>query len=149
MELSSIRIVAVISLIIAVTISNAGSIGMVNAQKETNDNFKVIVTLSGITGKTMDILILVNVGDQTRSKLFNAEDPKIKGSDKVNYTLTFPGQSIDENEKYTVCVMSIKNFKLECDNAHNSSQKRPEFVDINLSAKDSTKEKEHKVDKAT
>lgn len=149
MELSSIRIVAVISLMIAVTISNAGCISMVNAQKETNDNFKVIVTLSGITGKTKDILILVNVGDQTRSKLFNAEDPKIKGSDKVNYTLTFPGQSIDENEKYTVCVMSIKNFKLECDNAHNSSQERPEFVDINLSAKDSTKEKEHKVDKAT
>ena len=136
------------SLIISAVFSNAELISTVNAQIETKDTFKVIVTLSGITSSTKDILILVNVKDQTRSKLFNAEDPELKGTNKVNYTLTFPGSAVDEEDKYTVCIMSIKNFKLECDNANNSPLKKPEFVDINLAVEDSNK-KENKDDKNT
>lgn len=127
------------TLIIVAVFSDAGLISAVNAKTETKDTFKVIVTLSGITSSTKDILILVNVKDQTRSTLFNAEDPHVKGADKVNYTLTFPGSAVDENDKYTVCIMSVKNFKLECDNANNSPLKKPEFVDINLAVVDSNK----------
>lgn len=125
--------------IIVAVFSNAGLISAINAKTETKDTFKVIVTLSGITSSTKDILILVNVKDQTRSTLFNAEDPHVKGADNVNYTLTFPGSAVDENDKYTVCIMSVKNFKLECDNANNSPLKKPEFVDINLAVVDSNK----------
>ena len=114
---------------------------MANAQiTKTQNTFKVIVTLSGITSSTKDILILVNIEDQTKSKLFNAEDPQIKGAHKVNYTMTFPGSAVDEDDKYTVCIMSVKNFKLECDNANNSPLKKPEFVDINLATENSNKE---------
>lgn len=127
------------TLIIVAVFSNAGLISAVNAKTETKDTFKVIVTLSGITSSTKDILILVNVKDQTRSTLFNAEDPHVKGADKVNYTLTFPGSAVDENDKYTVCIMSVNNFKLECDNANNSPLKKPEFVDINLAVADFNK----------
>ena len=136
-----IKLTVVIILFTGFVFSNSDLIRMANAQiTKTQDTFKVIVTLSGITSSTKDILILVNIKDQTKSKLFNAEDPQIKGADKVNYTMTFPGSAVDEDDKYTVCIMSVKNFKLECDNANNSPLKKPEFVDINLATENSNKE---------
>ena len=135
---------------IAIMFSNSDLIRIANAQIEnTKDVFKVIVTLSGITSSTKDILILVNIKDQTKSKLFNAQDPQIKGVDKVNYTISFPGSTIDEDDKYTVCIMSIKDFKVECDNANNSPVKKPEFVEINLAAENSDKKDKDKSDKNT
>jgi alpha-L-arabinofuranosidase len=139
----TIKLSVVIILIIAIVFSNSDLIRMANAQTaNTKDVFKVIVTLSGITSSTKDILILVNINDQTKSKLFNAQDPQIKGADKVNYTITFPSSTIDEDDKFTVCIMSIKDFKLECDNANNSPLKKPEFVDINLAAEENSNKKD-------
>jgi len=144
----AIKLTLVIILVTGIVFSNSDLIRMANAQiTKTDDTFKVIVTLSGITSSTKDILILVNIKDQTKSKLFNAEDPRIKGADKVNYTITFPGSAIDEDDNYTVCIMSVKNFKVECDNANNSPLKKPEFVDINLAAENSNKKDEDKGDK--
>ena len=144
----AIKLSVIIVLVTSIVISNSDLVHIVNAQTmNTKDVFKVIVTLSGITSSTKDVLILVNIKDQTRSKLFNAQDPEIKGADKVNYTITFPGSTVDEGDKYTVCIMSVKNFKLECDNAKNSELKKPEFVDINLAAKTSNKKDNDKDDK--
>jgi hypothetical protein len=146
----TIKLTVVVILTIAIVFSSSDLIRIANAQvANTKDVFKVIVTLSGITSSTKDILILINIKDQTKSKLFNAQDPQIKGADKVNYTITFPGSTIDEDDKYTVCIMSIKDFKLECDNANNSPLKKPEFVDINLSAENSNKKDKDKGDKNT
>jgi Na+-transporting NADH:ubiquinone oxidoreductase subunit NqrF len=146
----TIKLSVVIILIIAIVFSNSNLINIANAQiANTKDVFKVIVTLSGIKSSTKDILILVNIKDQTKSKLFNAQDPQIKGADKVNYTITFPSSTIDEDDKFTDCIMSIKDFKLECDNANNSPLKKPEFVDINLSAENSNKKDKDKGDKNT
>ena len=143
----AIKLIVVVILVITIIISNSDFIGIAKAQTtNTKDVFKVIVTLSGISSSTKDVLILVNINDQTRSKLFNAQDPEIKGADKVNYTITFPGSTVDEGDKYTVCIMSVKNFKLECDNAKNSELKKPEFVDINLATKTSKKDND-KTDK--
>ena len=145
-----IKLTVVIILVVAIIFSNFNLIRIANAQiANTKDVFKVIVTLSGITSSTKDILILVNIKDQTKSKIFNAEDPQIKGADKVNYTITFPGSTIEEDDKYTVCIMSIKDFKLECDNSNNSPLKKPEFVDINLAADNSNKKDKDKDDKNT
>ena len=144
------KLTIVTILVVAIVFSNSDLIRTSNAQMEnTKDVFKIIVTLSGITSSTKDILILVNINDQTKSKLFNADDPKIKGADKVNYTITFPGSAIDEDDKYTVCIMSIKDFKLQCDNANNSPLKKPEFVDINLAVDNSNKKTKDKGDKNT
>lgn len=143
----AIKLAVVLVLVIAIVFSNSDLILTANAQTaNTKDVFKVIVTLSGITSSTKDILILVNVKDQTKSKLFNAQDPEIKGADKVNYTITFPGSTIEVDDKYTVCIMSVKNFKLECDNAHNSKLKKPEFVDIDLTVENSDKQEKTKDD---
>lgn len=146
----TIKLTVVVILTIAIVFSNSDLIRIANAQvANTKDVFKVVVTLSGITSATKDILILVNIKDQTKSKLFNAQDPQVKGADKVNYSITFPGSTIDEDDKYTVCIMSITDFKLECDNANNSPLKKPEFVEINLSAENSNKKDKDKGDKNT
>jgi hypothetical protein len=138
----------IIVLVTSIVISNSDLVHIAKAQTmNTKDVFKIIVTLSGITSSTKDVLILVNIKDQTRSKLFNAQDPEIKGANKVNYTIIFPGSTVDEGDKYTVCIMSVKNFKLECGNAKNSELKKPEFVDINLAAKTSDKKDNDKDDK--
>jgi hypothetical protein len=146
----AITLIVVIILVIAIVFSNSNLTRIANAQTaNTKDVFKVKVTLSGITSSTKDILILVNIKDQTKSKLFNAQNPEIKGADKVNYTITFPAATIDEDDKYTVCIMSVKDFKLECDNAKNSPMKKPEFVEINLAAENSNKKEKNKGDNST
>jgi hypothetical protein len=146
----AIKLIVVIIFVIAIVFSNSNLTRIANAQTaNTKDVFKVKVTLSGITSSTKDILILVNIKDQTKSKLFNAQNPEIKGADKVNYTITFPAATIDEDDKYTVCIMSVKDFKLECDNAKNSPMKKPEFVEINLAAENSNKKEKNKGDNST
>lgn len=146
----AIKLIVVIILVVAIVFSNSNLTRIANAQTaNTKDVFKVKVTLSGITSSTKDILILVNIKDETKSKLFNAQDPEIKGADKVNYTITFPGSTVDEDDKYTVCIMSVKDFKLECDNAKNSPMKKPEFVEINLAAENSNKKEKNKGDNST
>ena len=79
-------------LVTAILVTNVSLFSRVRAESGVGKNvFKVIVTLFGITNSTKDVLTLVNVEDQTKIKLFNAEDPENQGQDKVSYTMTFPG----------------------------------------------------------
>ena len=47
----------------------------------------MVVSLFGITNSTKDIVTLVNVKDQIKIKLFNAENPETEGEDKVSYVI--------------------------------------------------------------
>jgi hypothetical protein len=126
-------------LITAILVTNVSLYNKVRAETgEGKDVFKVIVTLFGISNSTKDVLTLVNVEDQTKIKLFNAEDPENQGQDKVSYTLTFPGIEVHDGDPYTVCTMTVDNFKLNCDKGNNSPLNRPEFVDINVGGGSST-----------
>ena len=129
-------------LVTAILVSNVSLFSRVRAESGVGkDVFKVDVTLFGITNSTNDVLTLVNVENQTKIKLFNAEDPENQGQDKVSYTMTFPGTEVQDNDPYTVCTMTVKNFKLECDKGNNSPLNRPEFVDINVGGGSTSKEK--------
>ena len=120
-------------LITAILVTNISVFSRVKAESgEGKDVFKVIVTLFGITNSTKDVLTLVSVEDQTKIKLFNAEDPQNQGQDKVSYTMTFPGINVGDGDPYKVCTMSTENFKLKCDEGKNSPLNRPEFVDIDV-----------------
>jgi len=113
-----------------------GNISMSKVMAESGvgkDVFKVVVSLYGITNSTKDILTIVNVGDQTKVKLYDSESPTTEGSDKVSYTFAFPNMAVENGQSYTVCTMSAENFKLKCENGNNSPLNRPEFVDINVS----------------
>jgi hypothetical protein len=119
-------------LIIAIVFTNFSLFTKVTAESGVgNDVFKVIVSLFGITNSTKDTITLVNVKDQTKVKVFNAEDPE--GEDKVSYTMTFPGLNVDDDEPYNVCAISTKDFKIDCEQGKNSPLNRPEFVDIDVS----------------
>lgn len=132
------------AIIISVLFTNVIIFGSAKAESgEGTDVFKVIVTLYGITNSTKDVLTLVNVQDQTKIKLFNAEDPENQGQDKVSYTMTFPGIDVQDGDPYTVCTTSVDNFKLECDKGKNSPLNRPEFVDINVGGGSSSSEEKN------
>lgn len=106
------------------------------AEAETGigkDVFKVIVSLFGISNSTKDIVTIVNVVDQTKVKVYNAEDPETEGLDRVSYTITFPNLAVDDGDPYNVCTVSVDHFKLNCEEGSNSPLNRPEFVDIDVS----------------
>lgn len=116
-------------LIVAIVLANVNLLFNVSAETgQGKDVFKVIVTLFDITNSTKDIVTLVNVNDQTKIKLFNAENPE--GQDKVSYALTFPNLTVNDGDPYTVCTVKVDTFKLDCIKGKNSPLNRPEFVDI-------------------
>jgi hypothetical protein len=126
--------VIITSLIAAIIFTNVSLFAKVSAESGVGkDVFKVVVSLFGITNSTKDIMTLVNVKDQTKVKVFNAENPESEGQDKVSYTITFPNLSVDDGEPYTVCTVSVEDFELNCKEGNNSPLNRPEFVDINVS----------------
>ncbi len=98
-----------------------------------NDVFKVVVTLYDITNSTKDIVTIVNVGDQIKTKVFNPQDPKNEGMDKVSYTITFPNLAVEDGQAYKVCTVSAENLKMKCQEGKNSPLNRPEFVDVKVS----------------
>ncbi|HEY7227402.1 MAG TPA: hypothetical protein VH481_04690 [Nitrososphaeraceae archaeon] len=118
-------------LIVAIVFANVNLLFKVSAETGAGkDVFKVIVTLFDITNSTKDIVTLVNVKDQTKIKLFNADYPQTQGQDKVSYTLTFPNLTVNDGDPYTVCTVKVENFKLDCIKGKNSPLNRPEFVDV-------------------
>ena len=124
----------VTSLIIAIAFTNVNLFAKVTGETGIGkDVFKVVVTLYDITNSTKDITTLVNVKDQTKVKVFNPEDPESQVQDKVSYTMTFPNVTVNDGEPYTVCTVSVEDFKLNCREGNNSPLNRPEFVDINVS----------------
>jgi len=72
--------------------------------------------------------------------VFNAENPETEGEDKVTYTITFPNLTVNDGDPYTVCTVSVKDFKLNCKEGNNSPLTRPEFVDIKVSGEGSDEE---------
>jgi len=118
-------------LIVAIVLANVNLLFKVSAETgQGKDVFKVIVTLFDITNSTKDIVTLVNVNDQTKIKLFNAENAQTQGQDKVSYTMTFPNLTVNDGDPYTVCTVKVETLKLDCINGKNSPLNRPEFVDI-------------------
>jgi hypothetical protein len=127
----NLTIVVLVSVIILVNVSQ---IGKVTAETGIgNDVFNVSVTLFGITNSTKDITTIVNVKDQTKVKIFNAENPEEIDNATKSYVMTFPNMEVNAGEPYMVSTASIEDFELNCIEGNNSPVNRSEFVDINLS----------------
>lgn len=123
----------VTSFIFAIVLVNANLLAKATAETGVGkDVFKVIVTLFDITNSTKDITTIVNVKDQTKVKVFNAENPESEVEDKVSYTMTFPNLTVDDGDPYSVCTVSVEDFELNCIEGNNSPLNRPEFVDIDV-----------------
>lgn len=123
----------VTSFIFTIVLVNANLLAKATAETGVGkDVFKVIVTLFDITNSTKDITTIVNVKDQTKVKVFNAENPESEVEDKVSYTMTFPNLTVDDGDPYSVCTVSVEDFELNCIEGNNSPLNRPEFVDIDV-----------------
>ena len=134
MRIYFMKTVIVASLILAISLANVSMFGKAVAETGVGkDVFKVIVTLFDITNSTKDITTIVNVKDQTKVKVFNAENPDTEDQDKVSYTITFPNLTVDDGEPYNVCTVSSEDLVLDCMEGQNSPLNRPEFVDISVS----------------
>lgn len=128
-----IKTMIVTSFIFTIVLVNANLLAEATAETGVGkDVFKVIVTLFDITNSTKDITTIVNVKDQTKVKVFNAENPESEVEDKVSYTMTFPNLTVDDGEPYSVCTVSVEDFELNCIEGNNSPLNRPEFVDIDV-----------------
>jgi hypothetical protein len=135
------RSLIVMSLLIAIAFTNVNLFAKVTGETGIGkDVFKVIVTLYDITNSTKDIITIVNVDDQTKTKVFNAENPETEGQDKESYTITFPNVTVNAGDPYTVCTVSVTDFKLNCKEGNNSPLTRPEFVDIKVAGEGSGEE---------
>lgn len=125
--------IIVMCLVFALILANVSHTVKVSAETGVGkDVFKVVVTLFGITNSTKDITTLVNVKDQTKVKVFNAENPESEVNDTISYTMTFPDLQVNDGDPYTVCTVSSEDFELNCMEGNNSPFTRPEFVDINV-----------------
>lgn len=123
----------VTSFIITIVLVNPNLLAKATAETGVGkDVFKVIVTLFDITNSTKDIITIVNVKDQTKVKVFNAENPESEVEDKVSYTMTFPNLTVEDGDPYSVCTVSVEDFELRCIEGNNSPLNRPEFVDIDV-----------------
>lgn len=128
-----VKTMIVTSFIFTIVLVNANLLAKATAETGVGkDVFKVIVTLFDITNSTKDITTIVNVKDQTKVKVFNAENPESEVEDKVSYTMTFPNLTVDDGEPYSVCTVSVEDFELNCIEGNNSPLNRPEFVDIDV-----------------
>lgn len=128
-----IKTMIVTGFIFTIVLVNANLLAKASAETGVGkDVFKVIVTLFDITNSTKDITTIVNVKDQTKVKVFNAENPESEVEDKVSYTMTFPNLTVDDGEPYSVCTVSVEDFELNCIEGNNSPLNRPEFVDIDV-----------------
>jgi hypothetical protein len=128
-----VKTMIVTSFIFTIVLVNANLLAKATAETGVGkDVFKVIVTLFDITNSTKDITTIVNVKDQTKVKVFNAENPESEVEDKVSYTMTFPNLTVDDGEAYSVCTVSVEDFELNCIEGNNSPLNRPEFVDIDV-----------------
>ena len=140
-----INSILITTLIFSFVLANINASAKVTAETGVGkDVFKVIVTLYGITSSTKDIVTIVNVGNETKVKVFNAENPETQGLDKVAYTITFPGLAVNDGDSYKVCTINVDNNKLNCKEGSNSPLNRPEFVDVKVSGKSSEKLPENK-----
>lgn len=139
--------VTVTSLIVAIILASVTMFSKATAETGVGkDVFKVIVSLFDITNSTKDITTIVNVKDQTKVKVFNAENPETEVQDKVSYTITFPNLAVDDGEAYTVCTVSSEDFVIDCMEGQNSPLNRPEFVDISVAEEDGGNDEEEEED---
>ena len=135
-----INSIIVSTLVFSFVLANINASAKVTAETGVGkDVFKVIVTLYGITSSTKDIVTIVSVGNETKVKVFNAENPENQGLDKVAYTITFPGLAVNAGDTYNVCTVNVADNKISCKQGNNSPLNRPEFVDIKVSGKASQK----------
>jgi hypothetical protein len=132
------RLLPVVILLLALSISpEAQGQSTTEQVKKKQDIFKVILTVDGINLNTGDIITVVSVNGETKSKLFDdiqtyKNSIKYGGTPLVEYVSTFPNTKVKVGDEYKACVLLVESSQLICKTGEDSPSLRPENVDLNL-----------------
>jgi hypothetical protein len=134
------------SAVVAILVLNAISIEAVGGQTDaakTNkkqDIFKVLLTVDGINHNTGDIVTVVSVNGESKSKLFDDTKTYLTsvnpadgiGEGIIEYVATFPNITVNAGDEYTACALLVQASQLFCQTGNNSPALRPEIVDLHI-----------------
>jgi hypothetical protein len=136
------------SVLVAILVLNIISIKAVAGQTDAakankkQDIFKVLLTVDGINHNTGDIVTVVSVNGESRSKLFDdaktyltSVNPAVgSGEGIIEYVATFPNITVNIGDEYKACALLVQGSQLFCQTGNNSPALRPEIVDLHKSA---------------
>ena len=128
-------------MVIAVSTSGAVSPIQAQAQGETGkgtDVFKVILSLFDITPTTGDVVAIVTVNGESKTKTFETSNIAVNattGGGIQQYIATFPNIPVNVGDEYKACALLLADVSADnllCKTGFNSPAKRPEFIDLSL-----------------
>ncbi len=128
-------------MVIAVSTSGAASPIQAQAQGETGkgtDVFKVILSLFDITPTTGDVVAIVTVNGESKTKTFETSNLAVNattGGGIQQYIATFPNVPVNVGDEYKACALLLADVSADnllCKTGFNSPAKRPEFIDLSL-----------------
>jgi hypothetical protein len=122
-------------------LKNTQVVGQAGVELVKQDVFKIIVTVSGLTKNSGDVITFVSVDGQSKAKLFDDEMSYLSSIDSdglgfIEYISTFPNMTIKVGEQYKACALLIKDSNLICHTGNNSPALRPEIVDLDFNQDD-------------
>jgi hypothetical protein len=134
------------SVLVAILVLNIISIKAVAGQTDAakankkQDIFKVLLTVDGINHNTGDIVTVVSVNGESRSKLFDdaktyltSVNPAVgSGEGIIEYVATFPNITVNIGDEYKACALLVQGSQLFCQTGNNSPALRPEIVDLHI-----------------
>ena len=98
---------------------------------------KIVLTVDGINLDTGDIITIVSVNGETKSKLFDdiqtyKNSINNGGNIFVEYVSTFPNTKVKAGDEYKACALLVQSSQLMCKTGKNSPAIGPENVDLYL-----------------
>lgn len=134
---------ALVSILIVILVLNTISIGTVAGQtaakiNKKQDIFKVLLTIDGIDHNSGDIVTIVSVNGESRSKLFDDRKTYLNSVNSdgsggiIEYVATFPNITVNSGDEYKACALIVQSSQLFCQTGNNSPALRPEVVDLHI-----------------
>jgi hypothetical protein len=102
------------------------------------DIFKVLLTVDGINHNTGDIVTVVSINGESKSKLFDDTKTYLTsvnsngGGGIIEHVATFPGIIVNTGDEYKACALLVQASQLFCQTGNNSPALRPEIVDLHI-----------------
>lgn len=104
------------------------------------DIFKVVVSIFGISSDAGDIIATATVNGHSKVKFFDLSSvnlTSVQNSSALNekvleFVAGFPHLVVNTGDSYKVCVITMNDMHVKCEDGKNSPAKRPEFVDVSL-----------------
>jgi hypothetical protein len=128
-------------MLMVIAVSTSGPVSPIQAQGETGkgtDVFKVILSIFDITPTTGDVVAIVTVNGESKTKMFETENIAMNasaGGGIQQYIATFPNVNVNVGDEYKACALLLADVSADsllCKTGFNSPAKRPEFIDLSL-----------------